>query len=101
MVSTIPAGSNRVEKSQQIGNMSASPKPDDPPVTVEARFVRLPARADDPASLALTIERHRLARAANEVLIELKAAAVNPSGVKATTWLLTYAASPRTARRDS
>jgi NADPH:quinone reductase-like Zn-dependent oxidoreductase len=80
--------------------MSASPKPDDPPVTVEARCVRLPAKADDPASLALTIERHRLARAANEVLIELKAAAVNPSDVKAATGLMPYAVFPRTPGRD-
>jgi len=80
--------------------MSASPKPDDPPVTVEARCVRLLAKADDPASLALTIERHRLVRAANEVLIEVKAAAVNPSDVKAATGLMPYAVFPRTPGRD-
>src|SRR5256885_16702553 len=72
-----PAVKSRSKKAQVIGNMSAPPN--DPPVTVEARCVRLPDRIDDPASLTLTIERHRLARAANEVLIELKAAAVNPS----------------------
>src|SRR6266849_3492593 len=88
------------EKSQEIGNMSASTKPDDPPVTIEARCVRLLAKADDPASLALPIERHRLARAANEVLIELKAAAVNPSDVKAATGLMPYAVFPRTPGRD-
>ena len=80
--------------------MSASPNPDNPPVTVEARCVRLPAKADDPASLALTIEPHRLARAANEVLIQLKAAAVNPSDVKAATGLMSYAVFPRTPGRD-
>src|SRR5207248_3965239 len=78
--------------------MSAPPY--DPPVTVGARCVRLPDRVDDPASLALTIERHRLARAANEVLIELKAAAVNPSDVKAATGLMPYAVFPRTPGRD-
>src|SRR5207253_7027367 len=77
-----------------------SAPPNDPPVTVEARCVRLPDRIDDPASLALTIERHRLARAANEVLIELKAAAVNPSDVKAATGLMPYAIFPRTPGRD-
>ena len=62
--------------------------------------MRLPDRVDDPASLALTIERHRLARAASEVLIELKAAAVNPSDVKAATGLMAYAVFPRTPGRD-
>jgi hypothetical protein len=55
------------KRPQEIGNVSAPPKPDDPPVAVEARCVRLPATADDPASLALTIERHTLSRAAKEV----------------------------------
>ena len=80
--------------------MSAPPKPDDPPVSVEARCLRLPAKADDPASLAFTIEPHRLARAANEVLIQLRAAAVNPSDVKAATGLMSYAVFPRTPGRD-
>jgi len=80
--------------------MSAPLKPDSPPVTVEARCVRLLAKADDPASLALTIERHTLSRAANEVLIEVKAAAVNPSDVKAATGLMPYAVFPRTPGRD-
>ena len=93
-----PAVKSRSKKAQMIGNMSAPPN--DPPVTVEARCVRLPNRVDDPASLALTIERHRLARAANEVLIELKAAAVNPSDVKAATGLMPYAVFPRTPGRD-
>jgi NADPH2:quinone reductase len=88
------------EQSQEIGNMSAPLKTDGPPVTVEARCVRLPARADDPASLALTIERHALSRAANEVLIEVKAAAVNPSDVKAATGMMPYAVFPRTPGRD-
>src|SRR5258707_747989 len=88
------------EKSQEIGNVSAPLKPDGPPVTVEARCVRLPAKFDDPASLALTIGRHTLSRAANEVLIEVKAAAVNPSDVKAATGLMAYAVFPRTPGRD-
>src|SRR6478736_6805813 len=101
MVSTIPAGvKSRFEKSQEIGNMSAPPTPDHPPVSVEARCVRLPAAEHDPASLALTIEPHRLSRAANEVLIKVRAAAVNTSDVKAATGLMAYAVFPRTPGRD-
>jgi NADPH:quinone reductase-like Zn-dependent oxidoreductase len=80
--------------------MSAPLKPDGPPVIVEARCVRLPAKADDPASLAPVIERRPLSRAANEVLIEVRAAAVNPSDVKAATGLMPYAVFPRTPGRD-
>ena len=67
---------------------------------VEARCVRLLAKADDPASLAPAIERRTLSRAANEVLIEIAAAAVNPSDVKAATGLMAYAVFPRTPGRD-
>jgi NADPH2:quinone reductase len=70
------------------------------PVSVEARCLRLPAKAADPASLAPVIERRTLSRAANEVLIEVKAAAVNPSDVKAATGLMPYAVFPRTPGRD-
>jgi NADPH2:quinone reductase len=80
--------------------ISAPQKPDGPPVAVEARCVRLPAKADDPASLAPAVERRTLSRAANEVLIEVKAAAVNPSDVKAATGLMAYAVFPRTPGRD-
>jgi NADPH:quinone reductase len=79
---------------------SAAKKPDGPPVAVEARCVRLPAKADDPASLAPSVERRTLSRAANELLIEVKAAAVNPSDVKAATGLMAYAVFPRTPGRD-
>lgn len=67
---------------------------------VEARCVRLNARAADVAELAPAIERHRLSRRDDEVLIELKAAAVNPSDVKAATGLMPYAVFPRTPGRD-
>jgi NADPH2:quinone reductase len=80
--------------------MSASRQSGAPPVTVEARCVRLPAKAGDPASIAPTIERRALTRAANEVLIEIRAAAVNPSDVKAATGLMPYAVFPRTPGRD-
>jgi NADPH:quinone reductase-like Zn-dependent oxidoreductase len=61
---------------------------------------RLLAKADDPASLAPVVERRTLTRALNELLIEVKAAAVNPSDVKAATGLMAYAVFPRTPGRD-
>jgi NADPH:quinone reductase-like Zn-dependent oxidoreductase len=73
---------------------------DNAPITVEARCVRLNAKADEVSSLAPAIERRILSRAANEVLIEIKAAAVNPSDVKAATGLMPYAVFPRTPGRD-
>jgi NADPH:quinone reductase len=67
---------------------------------VEAHCVRLLAKAADVASLAPVVERRTLSRAANEVLIDVKAAAVNPSDVKAATGLMPYAVFPRTPGRD-
>ena len=67
---------------------------------VEARCVRLSAKAEAPASLALEIERRPLSRGENQVLIEVKAAAVNPSDIKAATGLMAYAVFPRTPGRD-
>jgi NADPH:quinone reductase-like Zn-dependent oxidoreductase len=75
-------------------------KPAPKPVAVEARCVRLNAKAENAASLAPAVERRALSRAANEVLIEIEAAAVNPSDVKAATGLMPYAAFPRTPGRD-
>jgi NADPH:quinone reductase-like Zn-dependent oxidoreductase len=74
--------------------------PDAPPVSVEGHCVRLSAKAADPASIAPIVERRTLSRAANELLIEVKAAAVNPSDVKAATGLMPYAVFPRTPGRD-
>jgi NADPH:quinone reductase len=71
-----------------------------PSETVEARCVRLNAKAPDAASLAPAIERHALSRRDNDVLIEIRAAAVNPSDVKAATGLMAYAVFPRTPGRD-
>ena len=62
--------------------------------------MRLNARADDVASLAPVVERQMLLRAADQVLIEVRAAAVNPSDVKAATGLMPYAVFPRTPGRD-
>ena len=62
--------------------------------------MRLNARADDVASLTPVVERQMLLRAADQVLIEVRAAAVNPSDVKAATGLMPYAVFPRTPGRD-
>ncbi len=62
--------------------------------------MRLNAKAENAAALAPVIERHTLARGPNDVLIEVKAAAVNPSDVKAATGLMPYAVFPRTPGRD-
>src|SRR3979409_1806329 len=70
------------------------------PLSVEARSVRLPALAGEPALIAPVIERRTLSRADNELLIEVKAAAVNPSDVKAATGVMSYAIFPRTPGRD-
>ena len=81
--------------------MQSAPEiPNDPPVRVEARCVRLPAKAENVAGIAPVVERRALARAPNELLIEVKAAAVNPSDVKAATGLMPYAVFPRTPGRD-
>jgi NADPH2:quinone reductase len=81
--------------------MASSPKTSDSAAAaVEARCVRLKAKADDPASLAPVIERRALSRGVGEVMIEVKAAAVNPSDVKAATGLMPYAVFPRTSGRD-
>src|SRR5471032_1828235 len=80
--------------------MPLAQRPDGAPLTVEARCVRLPAKADDAASLAPLVERRTLSRAAGELLIEVRAAAVNPSDVKAATGLMAYAVFPRTPGRD-
>jgi NADPH2:quinone reductase len=80
--------------------MPLAQRPDGLPISVDARCVRLPAKAVDAASLAPLVERRPLSRAANELLIEVKAAAVNPSDVKAATGLMAYAVFPRTPGRD-
>lgn len=81
--------------------MQPAPKmPNGPPVPVEARCVRLPSKAENAAAISPVIERHTLTRALHELLIEVKAAAVNPSDVKAATGLMPYAVFPRTPGRD-
>lgn len=68
--------------------------------SVQARCVRLNAKAENAAALAPVVEQHGLVRGPNDLLIEVKAAAVNPSDVKAATGLMPYAVFPRTPGRD-
>ncbi len=68
--------------------------------SVEARCLRLNDKAADAASVSPVVERLALSRTARQVLIEVRAAAVNPSDVKAATGLMPYAVFPRTPGRD-
>ena len=70
------------------------------PPEFEARCVRLNAKAEAPAAVAPVVQRRTLSRSEDQVLIEIKAAAVNPSDVKAATGLMAYAVFPRTSGRD-
>ncbi|WOH48980.1 zinc-binding alcohol dehydrogenase family protein [Bradyrhizobium sp. sBnM-33] len=89
-----------MNQAQHLQEISVKPaaKPDS--LTVHARCVRLPAKVADAVSLAPVLETRALSRGENELLIEVKAAAVNPSDVKAATGLMPYAAFPRTPGRD-
>ncbi|MHC6154466.1 quinone oxidoreductase family protein [Bradyrhizobium elkanii] len=78
--------------------MQSASKPDGHPV--DARCVRLLTKAENAAAVAPVVETHALSRGDNDVLIEVKAAAVNPSDVKAATGLMPYAVFPRTSGRD-
>jgi NADPH:quinone reductase-like Zn-dependent oxidoreductase len=75
-------------------------KPSSSKQAVEARCVRLLEKAADAAAIAPVIERHEITPAPGEVLVEIKAAAVNPSDIKAATGLMPYAVFPRTPGRD-
>jgi len=66
----------------------------------EATCVRLLAKAPNAASIAPAIERRRLSRRADEVVVRIEAAGVNPSDVKAAIGLMPYAVFPRTPGRD-
>src|SRR3954453_7337295 len=68
--------------------------------TIEATALRLKAKAKDAASLAPVIEKRALTCGPDDVVVEVKAAGVNPSDVKAATGLMPYAVFPRTPGRD-
>jgi NADPH2:quinone reductase len=67
---------------------------------IEATALRLNAKAADAASLAPVVEKRVLTRGPDDVIVEIKAAGVNPSDVKAATGLMPYAVFPRTPGRD-
>src|SRR6201989_2734835 len=67
---------------------------------IEVTALRLNAKVADAASIAPAIEKRTLARGPDDVVVEIKAAGVNPSDVKAATGLMPYAVFPRTPGRD-
>lgn len=67
---------------------------------VMARCLRLHEKADAVEQVRPGIETITLRRGAGEVLVEVKAAAVNPSDVKAAIGMMPYAVFPRTPGRD-
>ncbi|HEV7881363.1 zinc-binding alcohol dehydrogenase family protein, partial [Bradyrhizobium sp.] len=67
---------------------------------IDAAALRLNAKAAEVAALAPAIEKRTLTRGPNDVVLEIKAAGVNPSDVKAATGLMPYAVFPRTPGRD-
>jgi NADPH:quinone reductase-like Zn-dependent oxidoreductase len=69
-------------------------------ITIEATALRLNAKAAEASSLAPAIEKRALTPGPNDVVVEIRAAGVNPSDVKAATGLMPYAVFPRTPGRD-
>lgn len=68
---------------------------------VEARCLRLAAKAETADRIAPQVETRGLSRRApGDVLVEIAAAAVNPSDVKAAIGMMPYAVFPRTPGRD-
>ena len=62
--------------------------------------IRLNAKASDARAIAPAVEQRTLSRGPDDVVVEVKAAGVNPSDVKAATGLMPYAVFPRTPGRD-
>jgi NADPH2:quinone reductase len=78
----------------------ANAKPAAGALAFEATSLRLNAKAANAASIAPAIEKQLLRRGSQDVVVEIKAAGVNPSDVKAATGLMPYAVFPRTPGRD-
>ncbi len=91
---TIRKGDKAREKSRVFSMSPADSK------AIEARCVRLNAKAENAAALTPVVERQTFTRGSDDLLIEVKAAAVNPSDIKAATGLMPYAVFPRTPGRD-
>ncbi len=69
-------------------------------LTVNATCLRLHAKAANADSVQPALETLRLSRGPEDVLVEIHAAAVNPSDVKAAIGMMPYAVFPRTPGRD-
>src|SRR5947209_11925200 len=67
---------------------------------IKATALRLNAKAKNAESLAPAIEQRVLTHGADAVIVEVEAAGVNPSDVKAATGLMPYAVFPRAPGRD-
>jgi NADPH:quinone reductase len=79
--------------------MSVAERTIDPGIA--ATCLRLNEKAADAAGVRPSVETRRLARERPEdVLVEVRAAAVNPSDVKAAIGMMPYAVFPRTPGRD-
>jgi len=83
-----------------MATATANSKPTAGAPAFEARSLRLNAKAANAASIAPAIERQSLSRGPQDVIVEIRAAGVNPSDVKAATGLMPYAVFPRTPGRD-
>jgi NADPH2:quinone reductase len=68
--------------------------------STEATALRLNAKVADAASLEPAIETRALTWGPDDAVVEIRAAGVNPSDVKAATGLMPYAVFPRTPGRD-
>ena len=67
---------------------------------INANCLRLTAKAATAEEVRPSVERLRLVPGVDDVLIEIRAAAVNPSDVKAALGMMPYAVFPRTPGRD-
>ncbi len=72
-----------------------------PAGTAMAKALRLAAKAEAIEQLAPAVESRRIERlSASDVLVEVRAAAINPSDAKAAIGMMPYAVFPRTPGRD-
>src|SRR5690242_5518454 len=75
-------------------------KPSDNAMTFAATCLRLTAKAADVDAIKPVLESRLLARGDRDAVVEVHAAGVNPSDVKAAMGLMSYAVFPRTPGRD-
>ena len=80
--------------------MSVSAALPSPASPRNSRRLRVHAKADDVSRLDLKIEEGEIAWSDTDVVVEVAAAAVNPSDVKATLGMMPHAHWPRTPGRD-